>query len=224
MLLPHGLEVQWPEHSSARIERFLLLAAHENIRIAIPTTPANYFHLLRRQAHDPVRKPLVVFSPKTLLRLPAAVSALQDFDAGTAFQPLHISYPHAEQADGDGPGIDRVLFCCGKIAYELERERKNRDDRHTAIVRLEQLYPLPVVGLSAFLQKVPGAALIWVQEEPANMGAWSWLDRRLETLARTCGVRQPSVGYRGRLESASPAGSFQELHSANQAEIGRAHC
>src|SRR3546814_9351108 len=106
MLLPHGLEGQGPEHSSARIERFLQLAAHENIRIAIPTTPANYFHLLRRQAHDPVRKPLVVFSPMTLLRLQAAVSALQDFDAGTALQPLHLTYPHAENADGDGPAID----------------------------------------------------------------------------------------------------------------------
>ncbi|MBO9356626.1 2-oxoglutarate dehydrogenase E1 component [Bordetella petrii] len=219
MLLPHGLEGQGPEHSSARIERFLQLAAQDNLRIAIPTTPANYFHLLRQQAHDPVRKPLVVFAPKTLLRLPAAVSALPDFAAGTAFQPLHISGPGAEHAGDEEPVIDRVLFCCGKIAYELEGERQRRDDRRTAIVRLEQLYPLPTAALSAFLRKLPHATLIWVQEEPANMGAWSWLDRQLEAVARACGVGQPQVGYRGRPESASPAGSFHELHSAHQAAI-----
>jgi 2-oxoglutarate dehydrogenase E1 component len=216
LLLPHGLEGQGPEHSSARIERYLQLAALDNVRIAIPTTPANYFHLLRRQAHDSRRKPLVVFAPKTLLRLPAAVSTLEDLAAPQGFQPVLATtlMPAAEPQPAD-----RILLCCGKIAYALEQRREMLQARGTTIVRLEELYPLPEAALGALFEAHPEAKLVWVQEEPANMGAWSWLDRRLEKLAQDRGHRHPRVQYCGRPEAASPAGSFHEHHSADQEKI-----
>lgn len=217
MLLPHGLEGQGPEHSSARIERYLQLAADGNLAIAIPTTPANYFHLLRRQAHDPCRKPLVIFAPKTLLRLPAAVSALEDFSSADGFQPLLVDRP--VPADGRPAAIKRILLCCGKMAYSLLQERERRQAEDTLIVRMEQLYPLPESALQDLFRTHPHASIVWVQEEPANMGAWSWLDRRLERLAQDSGHAEPRVRYCGRKESASPAGSFHEDHAADQQAI-----
>ncbi|MEH6717496.1 MAG: 2-oxoglutarate dehydrogenase E1 component [Aurantimonas endophytica] len=213
MLLPHGLEGQGPEHSSARMERFLQLAARDNIQIANPSTPANYFHLLRRQVLAPWRKPLIVMSPKTLLRLPAAVSPLTDFDAGTRFRPVIAS------CVPDTP-VDRVLLCTGKIAYELER-RRGEDQRHdgTAIVRLERLYPLPVLKLVELFRRWPDAAYRWVQEEPENFGAWRHLDRRIESLLTQAGVRRPQLACVARPEAASPAGSFHGDHDRDQAVI-----
>jgi 2-oxoglutarate dehydrogenase E1 component len=211
LLLPHGLEGQGPEHSSARIERWLQLCARDNIRLANPSTPANYFHLLRRQVLARGRKPLVVTSPKKLLRLPAAVSPLDDFLPGMRFQ--------AVLASAGAAAVTRVLLCTGKIAYELEEERARRGAADVAILRLEQLYPFPADALRAALRGWPGASMVWVQEEPQNMGAWSWLDRRMEALLRGLGAAAPVMRYCGRPESPSPAGGFHDDHDNDQQRI-----
>jgi 2-oxoglutarate dehydrogenase E1 component len=211
LLLPHGLEGQGPEHSSARLERFLQMAAGANMRIVNPSTPANYFHLLRRQVCAPDCRPLIVMSPKRLLRLPAAVSPLADFAPDHAFEPV-LTSTLAET-------VDRILLCSGKLAYDLEAERTARDAASVAIVRIEELFPLPAEALAAVFRRWPGAVCVWVQEEPANMGAWSWLDRRVETLRRAAGAAQPTMLYAGRPESGSPAGSFHGDHDADQAAI-----
>ncbi len=212
MLLPHGLEGQGPEHSSARPERFLQIAARDNIQIANPSTPANYFHLLRRQVLAPRRKPLIVMSPKTLLRLPAAVSPLADFAPGTRFRPVIASRVP------NGP-VKRVLLCTGKVAYELERRRDAAGADRTAIVRLEQLYPLPAQDLVDLFRCWPEADYRWVQEEPENFGAWSHLDRRLEKLLAEAGARRPRLVCVARPEATSPAGSFHVEHERDQARI-----
>ena len=208
MLLPHGLEGQGPEHSSARIERFLQLAAKDNIQIVNPSTPANYFHLLRRQVRGSRRKPLIVIAPKKLLRLPAAVSPLCDFGPQTRFQPVISS---AEKS-----GVTRVLFCSGKIAYDLEYNRDARGARDVAIVRLEQLYPFPAEALTALIARWPRADYSWVQEEPENMGARRWLAPQIEQLLADGGARCRRLRYVGRSESPSPAGSFHGDHDRDQ--------
>ena len=211
LLLPHGLEGQGPEHSSARLERFLQMAAGTNMRIVNPSTPANYFHLLRRQVCDPTRRPLVVMSPKRLLRLPAAVSALAAFEPGQVFTSVVTSAPDGE--------ADRLILCSGKIAYDLEAERARRGAHSVAIARLEELFPLPVEALAALFRRWPGALCVWAQEEPANMGAWSWLDRRVERLRSDAGATHPTMLYVGRPESGSPAGSFHGDHDSDQAAL-----
>jgi 2-oxoglutarate dehydrogenase E1 component len=211
MLLPHGLEGQGPEHSSARIERFLQLAADDNMIIVNPSTPANYFHILREQVTGCARKPLIVFAAKTLLRLPEAVSATDDFLSDVTFKPLIITNDIAKPR--------KVLLCSGKIAYELERERQQRDLTDVMIVRIERIYPAPESELVQIFSQCRDADLLWVQEEPKNMGAWNWYDRRLETLASVAGHRFPRVRFCGRPESSSPAGSFHARHSVDQAEI-----
>jgi len=168
LLLPHGYEGQGAEHSSARLERFLQLCAHDNMFICNTTSPANHYHMLRRQMHQNFRKPLVVMSPKSLLRHPAATSTLEDFAEGT-FQPLIAD-------DLPVKGIDRVVFCSGKLYYELLEERTKIKDTRTALVRLEQIYPLPVAAIRSVLKQYPKAAVIWSQEEPANMGAWTFMN------------------------------------------------
>jgi 2-oxoglutarate dehydrogenase E1 component len=211
LLLPHGLEGQGPEHSSARPERYLQLAARDNLRVVNPSTPVNYFHLLREQGLGRFERPLVVMGAKKLLRLPAALSPLADFLPGTGFRPVVATLPA-------GP-VARVLLCSGKIAYELEEERAARQAEGVAILRLEQLYPFPAEELAALLRRWPGARMAWVQEEPANMGAWTWIDRRLEALATECGMSAPRADYVGRLDSPSPAGSFHGDHEADQRAI-----
>ncbi|WP_159997602.1 2-oxoglutarate dehydrogenase E1 component [Roseomonas sp. 18066] len=209
MLLPHGLEGQGPEHSSARLERFLQLAAGDNMRIANPSTPANYFHMLREQGLGRHNRPLVVMSPKKLLRLPAALSPLEAFLPGEAFHPVIADVPAK---------AEKILICSGKMAYELEEERA-ATGAPIGIVRLEQLYPFPAEALAAILTKHPQAALAWVQEEPENMGAWRWLDRQIEALAEANGVARPRPAYHGRAASPSPAGSFHGAHDAEQRAI-----
>jgi 2-oxoglutarate dehydrogenase E1 component len=173
LLLPHGFEGMGPEHSSARLERFLQLAAEDNLQIANPTTPAQLFHLLRRQVWRHWRKPLVVMSPKSLLRHPACVSELDELTEG-AFQPV-LSDPNQP----DPAKVNRVLFCCGKVYYDLEAERHRLERDDVAILRLEQPYPLPASSLAGAMNRFsPEAALIWVQEEPANMGVWPYLRYR----------------------------------------------
>jgi 2-oxoglutarate dehydrogenase E1 component len=211
VLLPHGLEGQGPEHSSARFERWLQMTAGTNMRIVNPSTPANYFHLLRRQVCASERRPMLVMSPKRLLRLPAAMSPLDDFAPDRSFEPLVTS------AAGDM--VDRILLCSGKIAYDLEAERALRQAEKVAIVRIEELFPLPSDALTALFRRWPAAPCVWVQEEPENMGAWSWLDRRIERLRRDAGALQPTMLYVGRAPSGSPAGSFHGDHDADQAAI-----
>jgi 2-oxoglutarate dehydrogenase E1 component len=210
MLLPHGFEGSGPEHSSARLERFLQLCAEDNMQVVYPTTPAQYFHLLRRQTLRPYRKPLVVMSPKSLLRHPKAVSDLAEFTDGRFRRVLPDPSPPKKAR--------RVLLCSGKIYYELvaEREEKGYDD--IAIIRLEQLYPIPEAELKAALEpygrKVP---LVWVQEEPENMGAWRFL--RIHWGTELFG--RPFSGI-SRPASASPATGSASAHRIEQAEILRA--
>ncbi len=203
LLLPHGYEGQGPEHSSARMERFLQLAARDNIQICQPSTAAQYFHLLRRQALRAWRKPLVVFTPKSMLRNPVASSSLADLTA-SRFQNV---IPDA----GDG-SARRVLLCTGKIGHELVAERKRRKDTSTAIIFLEQLYPFPEAVLSAEMDRHANARdFVWVQEEPANMGALAFLLPRLERLARGRGVLSIK-----RSASASPATGSHKAHEMEQ--------
>ena len=203
LLLPHGYEGQGPEHSSARIERFLQLAARDNIQICQPSTAAQYFHLLRRQALRAWRKPLVVFTPKSMLRNPAASSSLAELAAGQ-FQTVI-----PDRGDGTAK---RVLLCTGKIGHELAAERKRRKDDFAAIVFLEQLYPFPEAELAAEMNRHAGAReFVWVQEEPANMGALAFLLPRLERLARGRAVLSVK-----RSASASPATGSHKAHEMEQ--------
>jgi 2-oxoglutarate dehydrogenase E1 component len=202
LLLPHGFEGQGPEHSSARLERFLVLSAQDNLRVVYPTTAAQYFHVLRRQVHDPDRKPLVVMTPKRYLREAATASTVADLTSG-GFQPL--------LADPNRPSDPtRVIFCTGKFAYELMHRR---DELHasTEIVRLEQLYPWPEADIAAVLQRAPQAEVVWAQEEPGNMGARYFARRRIEELA----AGRP-VGVAARPESPSPASGSSTVHEAEQ--------
>ena len=222
LLLPHGYEGQGPEHSSARLERFLQLAAEGNIRVANPTTPAQYFHLLRRQARRTRQRPLVVMTPKSLLRLPQAASRLEDLSLGR-WHPI-LDDPRTM---GREDRVTRVVLCSGKIYYDLLPEAEKLAADRPAIVRLEQLYSFPWAEARAVLARYPRMEeLIWVQEEPRNMGAWSYLMPKLLELA-PAGV---SVGFVGRPERASPAEGYPAAHAAEQGRIiqealvtGRAH-
>ncbi|HTB86193.1 MAG TPA: 2-oxoglutarate dehydrogenase E1 component [Candidatus Sulfotelmatobacter sp.] len=208
LLLPHGFEGMGAEHSSARIERFLTLAAEDNIQIAQPTTPAQYFHLLRRQALRRWRKPLVIFTPKSLLRHPKVISNLADLSTG-AFQRVlpDVSTPRA---------VKRVLLCTGKIYYELQAYQAEHKRDDTVIIRLEQLYPLPAASLENILQPLAeGTPVLWVQEEPVNMGAWRYLH---EKFGRHLFGRLP-FAIIGRPESASPATGSSGAHKVEQLQL-----
>jgi 2-oxoglutarate dehydrogenase E1 component len=207
LLLPHGHEGQGPDHTSGRIERYLQLCAEDNMRVAVPSTPAQHFHLLRRQALSPKKKPLVVFTPKSLLRHKLAVSAVSEFTSGR-FQPV---IPDTV----DPAAITRVLFCSGKVYYDLVQARAERKITDTALVRVEQLYPLPVDGIKAAIAKYPGATdFSWVQEEPANQGAWSFI--ALNLLEHLDGV---SLRRISRPAAAAPAVGSAKLHEAEQAAL-----
>ncbi len=211
LLLPHGYEGQGPDHSSGRPERFLQLAAENNMTVAMCSSPANYFHLLRRQGLSPVRRPLVTFTPKSLLRLKAAVSQLEEFTTGT-FQPV------LADAAAEPSQVRRVLLCSGKVYYDLAQARDRQQRSDVAIVRVEQLYPLPAQELTAELARFPGAELVWVQEEPANMGAWPYIALTVpEHLQAAADSRQ--LLRVSRKASASPAVGSLSTHEAQQAEI-----
>ncbi|MBV9566992.1 MAG: 2-oxoglutarate dehydrogenase E1 component [Hyphomicrobiales bacterium] len=214
LLLPHGLEGQGPEHSSARPERILQLAAKENIEIANPSTPANYFHLLRRQVLRQERKPLFVTSPKTLLRLPEAVSPLFAFGEAERFKPVLVSAPPHR-------AVRRAILCTGKLAYELERHRQAEKIEDTAVLRLEKLYPFPESELISLLHPWRDAHFVFAQEEPENQGWWTYLDRRLERVLREAAVRNPTVTCATRPASPSPAGSFHGDHEKDQQSLVR---
>jgi 2-oxoglutarate dehydrogenase E1 component len=205
LLLPHGFEGQGPEHSSARLERFLQLAAGDNLQVAQPTTPAQYLHLLRRQALRPWRKPLVVMTPKSLLRDARATSPLDDVTRGR-FERLLVDAP-------EPAAVRRVVLCTGKLYYDIAEARRERGHGDVALVRLEQLYPLKEAALRAALSAFPsGAPVVWAQEEPENMGAWC------HVRARFGGVL-PELSCVSRPESASPATGSLAAHRLEQAEI-----
>ncbi|WP_092552913.1 multifunctional oxoglutarate decarboxylase/oxoglutarate dehydrogenase thiamine pyrophosphate-binding subunit/dihydrolipoyllysine-residue succinyltransferase subunit [Actinoplanes derwentensis] len=213
LLLPHGMEGQGPDHSSGRPERFLQLCAQDNMRVANPTTPANYFHLLRRQALSSKRKPLVVFSPKSLLRHKLAVSQVNDFTQG-AFQPV-IGDAGVNGQPLDAGSVKRVLLCSGKVYYDLFQARAERGITDTAIIRMEQIYPQPVEELKAILAQYPNAEdFAWVQEEPANQGAWSFV--ALNLLEHLEGVRLRRIS---RPAAAAPAVGSAKMHDAEQAAL-----
>jgi 2-oxoglutarate dehydrogenase E1 component len=209
LLLPHGMEGQGPEHSSARLERFLAMAADDNIQIVNPTTPAQCFHMLRRQALRRWKKPLIVMTPKSLLRHKDAVSSLAELSHGE----FHEVLPDVAKSPED---VKRILLCSGKVYYDLVayRDEAKRDD--VAIIRIEQLYPFPAKSLAAALSKYATAApLFWVQEEPRNMGAWGFLRTRFgERLL-------DHYPYRGicRPEAASPATGSATSHKIEQQNI-----
>ncbi|SIR63580.1 multifunctional oxoglutarate decarboxylase/oxoglutarate dehydrogenase thiamine pyrophosphate-binding subunit/dihydrolipoyllysine-residue succinyltransferase subunit [Micromonospora avicenniae] len=206
LLLPHGHEGQGPDHTSGRPERFLQLCAEDNMRVAIPTTPANYFHLLRRQALSPKRKPLVVFTPKSLLRHKLCVSDVEEFTTGT-FQPVL-----ADSAAPAPESVKRVLLCSGKVYYDLFQARQERGITDTAIIRIEQLYPMPVEEIRAALAQYPNAEdFAWVQEEPANQGAWSFV--ALNLLEHLADVRLRRIS---RPAAAAPSVGSAKMHEVEQ--------
>jgi len=210
MLLPHGFEGQGPEHSSARLERFLSLCAKDNIQVAQPTTPAQLFHLLRRQVLRVWRKPLVVMTPKSLLRNPACMSPLEDLVKGTFQRVL------ADTLDTPARDIHRVLLCSGKVAYELEKRRQELGRRDVAIIRVEQLYPLPRQALEqALAAYTPGTPVVWVQEEPENMGSWRFV--RIH-FGEKLFDRFPFSGV-CRQSAASPATGSKKSHDMEQNEL-----
>jgi 2-oxoglutarate dehydrogenase E1 component len=208
MLLPHGYEGQGPEHSSARIERFLTLCAEGNMQVVYPTTPAQYFHVLRRQMANDPRKALIVMTPKSLLRLPAAVSPIEEL-AGGRFEPVLI--------DRDLTAIDakRIVVTCGKVYYDLKAAR-DKAGTNVPVIRIEQFYPFPQRMLLDALRRYPNATeVIWAQEEPRNMGAWPFLHERMQGLV---GPNQ-TLRYVGRPISAAPATGSHHVHEAQQKSL-----
>src|SRR3954453_8968324 len=213
LLLPHGLEGQGPDHSSGRIERFLQLCAENNLTVANCTTPGNYFHLLRRQGLSDAHRPLVVFTPKSLLRAKAAVSQIPDFTEG-GFQPI-IGDPGVGGEPLDAGAVRRVLLCSGKVAYDLDAHREADGIADTAIIRVEQLYPLPAEQIRSGLDRYSGAQdVVWVQEEPANMGAWQFMAVNLPEHLGGRTLRRVS-----RKASASPAVGSAKVHDVEQREL-----
>ena len=217
MLLPHGYEGQGPEHSSARLERFLQACAEDNMQVANCTTPANYFHILRRQIHRPFRKPLVIMTPKSLLRHKKATSALSELAAGSTFhRVLHDdaqSNPNKTTVRlREDKAINRVILCSGKVYYDLldAREKSGRDDVY--LMRLEQFYPWPMKSLLTELARFPNAELIWCQEEPKNMGGWTFVDPWLELTLEKLNIKAKRARYVGRPASASTAAGLMSRH------------
>ena len=214
LLLPHGFEGQGPEHSSARIERFLVLCAEDNIQVVVPTTAAQYFHVLRRQMHRELRKPLVVATPKSLLRANEAASTLERLTEG-AFQEV---LDDERWCDGDRGAVRSVLLCSGKVALDLERERDARG-ADVAVVRVEQLYPFPSERLMDVLAEYPSASdVCWVQEEPRNMGAWGFVDGRIWNLLEELGDGR-RLRCAARAPSASPATGQSIVHAQELEEL-----
>lgn len=208
LLLPHGYEGQGPDHSSARIERFLALCAEDNLTVAQPSTPASYFHLLRAHAKNPDRRPLIVFTPKSMLRLKAAASSPEDFTTGS-FEPIIDD----AEAKGRGAKIRRTVLCSGKLYYELLAERETRNANDIALVRIEQFYPMPIGKLQLVLDNYPNAEIVWAQDEPANQGAWPFIGLQVrEALSRD--IRRIS-----RESSASPATGNHQRHEEEQRDL-----
>ena len=217
MLLPHGFEGQGPEHSSARLERYLQLCADDNMQVCYCTTPANYFHALRRQMHRNFRKPLILMTPKSLLRHKRAVSNLSEFGPGSSFH--RVLWDDAESTPGStvklvaNEEIRRVVLCSGKVYYDLLEEREKRGENRIQLLRIEQIYPFPGLALTDELTRFPKAEIIWCQEEPKNQGAWSFIAPYIESVMEQLGRKGP-LRYTGRKASASPAVGQMSQHQA----------
>ncbi|MCZ4282441.1 2-oxoglutarate dehydrogenase E1 component [Kiloniella laminariae] len=215
MLLPHGYEGQGPEHSSGRVERFLQSCAEDNIQVVNCTTPANYFHVLRRQIHRGFRKPLIVMTPKSLLRHKSCVSKLEDMLPGTSFHrvlPCEINVAEPSK-------VKQVVLCSGKVYYDLLEERETRGIDNIHIIRLEQLYPFPAEALSQNLAGYEHCDLVWCQEEPRNMGGWSFVSTFIEEVAEEMGFKNFRPRYAGRKTAASPATGSARKHVEQQAAL-----
>ena len=212
LVLPHGYEGQGPDHSSARIERFLQMCAEDNMTVAYPSTPASYFHLLRSQAYHRPRHPLIVFSPKSMLRLKSATSAVRDFTSGTFLPVL------PDPTSLDAAAVTRVLLASGKIIYDLEAERTKRTDAATAILRVEQLAPVPADAIAAAIKAYPGAEVMWVQDEPANQGAWPYMAMNLPQALAVLGETR-ALHVASRAASASTATGSSKKHAVQKAQL-----
>ncbi|MEQ1605409.1 MAG: multifunctional oxoglutarate decarboxylase/oxoglutarate dehydrogenase thiamine pyrophosphate-binding subunit/dihydrolipoyllysine-residue succinyltransferase subunit [Pyrinomonadaceae bacterium] len=210
MLLPHGYEGQGPEHSSARLERYLQLCAENNLQVAYPTTPAQYFHLLRRQVKQEIVRPLIVMTPKSLLRLPAASSTMAELETG-GFQPV-IDDARIE----DRSKVKRVVVCSGKVFYDLDAARETATATDVAVIRLEQFYPFPTSKLVEVFASYPNTTeIVWTQEEPQNMGGWTFVEPRLRNILPA----DATLAYIGRSASASPATGSYAIHNLEQAQL-----
>jgi 2-oxoglutarate dehydrogenase E1 component len=217
MLLPHGYEGQGPEHSSARLERFLQQCAEDNMQVANCTTPSQYFHILRRQMHRPFRKPLIIMTPKSLLRHKKAVSKLSEMAEGSSFhRVLHDDAQTRPDVSGitikGDKDIRRVVLCSGKVYYDLLDAREKKDVNDVYLMRLEQFYPWPIKSLSTELARFPNAELVWCQEEPKNMGGWTFVDPWLELTLDKLDVKSKRARYVGRPASASTAAGLMSRH------------
>jgi 2-oxoglutarate dehydrogenase E1 component len=215
LLLPHGYEGQGPEHSSARLERYLQLCAERNMAVCNLTTPANYFHALRRQLRRNFRKPLVLMTPKSLLRHKLAVSPLHEMATASAFQ---FVIPEIDQI-APAEAVRRVVLCSGKVYYDLLAARREQTLNDVAILRLEQIHPFPEKSVGKLLEPYRNAEMIWCQEEPENMGAWSFVDRRIEKVLVALDGTAKRPRYAGRVEAASPATGLARVHAAEQAAL-----
>jgi multifunctional 2-oxoglutarate metabolism enzyme len=215
LLLPHGYEGQGPDHSSARIERYLQLCAEDNMTVAYPSTPASYFHLLRRQAYARPRRPLLVFTPKSMLRLKAAASSVDDFTHG-GFRAVVPDSWNGKQPEA--ASVTRVLMASGKVIYDLEAERTKRGDTSTAIVRVERLAPVPGAEVAEALRAYPEAEIVWVQDEPRNQGAWPFMALNLPEAMAEHGETRP-LRLVSRSASASPATGSHRTHEVEQAAL-----
>ena len=212
LLLPHGYEGQGPEHSSARLERFLQLCGEDNLQVVSCTTPANYFHVLRRQLHRAFRKPLVVMAPKSLLRHKRVVSRLDDFGPASEFHRVL----HCDSLPCPPEEARQVVLCAGKVYYDLVEAREEAGVRDVHFLRVEQLYPFPTDALAAELAPYRHCHLVWCQEEPRNMGAWGTVGEMVEEVAREIGFEKPELRYAGRETAASPATGVHQRHVAQQ--------
>ena len=215
MLLPHGYEGQGPEHSSARLERYLRLCAEDNLQVVNCSTPANYFHVLRRQLCRDFRKPLIIMTPKSLLRNKLCVSNLDDMLEEKSFHRV-MDDKNKSINDKD---VKRLVICSGKVFYDLFEAREKNKLFNIKILRLEQIYPFPIKSLQEFISKTPQAEIIWCQEEPENMGSWSFIDRRLEKVLIDCNCKYKRPVYVGRPEAASPATGTMSRHLKEQKKL-----
>jgi len=211
LLLPHGYEGQGPEHSSARLERFLQLCAEDNMQVIVPSTPAQAYHMLRRQMLRSMRRPLIVMSPKSLLRHRLATSTLEDLAEG-AFMPV---LPEVDPLNAKS--VDRLVFCSGKVYYDLLEARRDKELDNVALVRLEQLYPFPYDEMTEAVKQYPKAkSIVWCQEEPRNQGAWRSNRHRIE---RVLPASVKEVEFVGRSPSASPASGYMSQHLIEQKRL-----
>ncbi len=222
MLLPHGFEGQGPEHSSARLERFLQMCGQDNWIVANCTTPANYFHILRRQIHRTFRKPLVLMTPKSLLRHKLAVSKAEEFTTGSSFHRVlwdDAQYGHSETKLVSDDKIKRVVICSGKVYYDLLEERDARGIDDIYLMRLEQFYPFPAMALMKEMERFKQAEVVWCQEEPKNQGGWSFVEPNIEWVQTRIGASHKRPAYVGRVASASPATGLASMHKAQQSAL-----